>query len=97
MQQNERKSIENPEVPEERVRVVECRDGPAMITSKELAPILSSESGTLQNACSTRPGVAADLEKSARLHKQNDDQRKYSGHVEEDWSARKQMATCCQP
>ena len=39
-----------PEVPQERVPVVECLDGPAMITSKELAPIHSVKSGTLQNA-----------------------------------------------
>ena len=54
-----------PEVPEERVPVVECIDGPARITSKELAPIHSVKSGTLQNACSTRPRVVADLGKSA--------------------------------
>ena len=30
-----------PEVPEARVPVEECLDGPAMITSKELAPIHS--------------------------------------------------------
>ena len=52
-----------PEVPE-----VECLDGPARITSKELAPIHSVKSGTLQNACSTRPRVVADLVKSARTH-----------------------------
>ena len=57
-----------PEVPEERVPVVECLDGPARITSKELAPIHSVKSGTLQNACSTRPRVVADLGKSARMH-----------------------------
>ena len=57
-----------PEVPEEKVPVVECRDGPAWITSKELAPIHSVKSGTLQNACSTRPRVVADLAKSARMH-----------------------------
>ena len=49
-----------PEVPQERVPVVECLDGPARITSKELAPIHSVRSGTLQNACSTRPRVVAD-------------------------------------
>ena len=54
-----------PEVPEERVPVVECLDGLARITSKELAPTHSVKSGTLQNACSTRPRVVADLEKSA--------------------------------
>ena len=57
-----------PEVPEERVPVVECLDGPARITLKELAPIHSVRSGTLQNACSTRPRVVADLGKSARMH-----------------------------
>ena len=39
-----------PEVPEERVPVVECLDDLARITSKERAPIHSVKSGTLQNA-----------------------------------------------
>ena len=42
-----------PEVPEERVPVVECLDGPARITSKELAPIHYVKNGILQYACST--------------------------------------------
>ena len=42
-----------PEVPEERVPVEECFDVLARITLKELAPIHSVNSGTLQNACST--------------------------------------------
>ena len=57
-----------PEVPEARVPVVECLDGPARITSKELALIHSVKSGILQNACSTSPRVVADLEKSAHSH-----------------------------
>ena len=56
-----------PEVPGEGVPVVECLDGPAKITSKELAPIHSVKNGTLQNACSTSPRVVADLEKSALM------------------------------
>ena len=52
-----------PEVLEEEVPVVECLDGLARVTSKELAPIHSVKSGTLQNACSTRPRVVADLGK----------------------------------
>ena len=56
------------EVPEARVPVVECLDGLAKIASKELAPIHSVKNGTLQNACSTRPRVVADLVKSARMH-----------------------------
>ena len=46
-----------PEVPEERVPVVECLDGHARITSKKLAPTHFVKGGTLQNACSTRPRV----------------------------------------
>ena len=47
--------------------MVECLDGPARITSKELAPIHSVKNGIPQNACSTSPGVVADLEKSALM------------------------------
>ena len=68
MQQSERKTIEGPEVPEVRARVVECRDGLARITLEELAPIHSVKSGTLQNACFTRPRVVADLGKSVHSH-----------------------------
>ena len=57
-----------PEVPEEGAPVVECLDGLARITSKELAIIHSVKSGTLQNACSTRPRVVVGLGKSALMH-----------------------------
>ena len=56
-----------PEVPEARVPVVECLDGPARCTSKELAPVHSVKSGILQNACSTSRRIDADLEKSALM------------------------------
>ena len=56
-----------PEVPEERVPVVECLDGPARITSKELAPIHSAINGILRSACSTRPKIDANLVKSALI------------------------------
>ena len=56
------------EVPEEEVPVVECRDGFARITSKELAITHFVKSGTLQNACSTRPGVVVGLGKNAHSH-----------------------------
>ena len=73
MQLNEIKSVENPKSREE-VPVVECLDGPARITSKELAPIHSVQSGTLQNACSTRPRLVADLvEKCSYAHRQVDE------------------------
>ena len=54
-----------PGVPEERVPVVECFDGHARNTSKELAPIHSVKSGILQSACSTSPRMDSDLGKSA--------------------------------
>ena len=57
-----------PEVPEARVPVEESFDCHAIITSKELAPIHSVKSGTLQNTCSTSLRMVADLEKSARVH-----------------------------
>ena len=57
-----------PEVPEARVPVVECLDGFARITSKELAITYFVKSGTLQNAFSTRPRAVADLVKSAHMH-----------------------------
>ena len=53
-----------PEVPEEEVPVVECLDGLARITLKELAITHVVISGPLQNACSTRPRVGVDLGKS---------------------------------
>ena len=63
-----REKHREPEVPEERVLVVECLDGLARITSKELATTHFVKSGTLQNACCTRPRVVADLGRSARMH-----------------------------
>ena len=43
--------------------MVECLDGLARITSKELAITHFVKSGTLQNACSTRPRVVVGLRK----------------------------------
>ena len=63
-----REKRRGPEVPEGQVPVVECLDYLARNTSKELASTHSVKSGTLQNACSTRRRVVADLEKSARMH-----------------------------
>ena len=56
-----------PEVPEVKVPV-ECLDGLARITSKELAITHFVKNGTLQNACSTRPRVVVGLGKSALMH-----------------------------
>ena len=63
-----REKHREPEVPGEGAPVGECIDGHARITSKELAPIHSVKSGTLQNACSTRPRVVVGLGKSAHMH-----------------------------
>ena len=57
-----------PEVLEAEAQVEERLDGPARITSKELAPLHSVKSGILQNACSTSPRMDADLERSALMH-----------------------------
>ena len=57
-----------PEVPEEEAPAVECFDGLARITSKELASTRSVKSGTLQNACSTRQRVVANLGRRALMH-----------------------------
>ena len=67
MQQNERKSSRT-RIPEEKVPVVECLGGLARITLKELAITHFVKSGTLQNACSTRPRVVVGLVKSAHMH-----------------------------
>ena len=48
--------------------MVECLDGLARITSKELAPTHSVKSVTLQNPCATSRRVDADLGKSAHMH-----------------------------
>ena len=53
-----------PGVLEAEGQVEECFDCPARITSKELAITHFVKSGILQNACSTRPRVVADLGKS---------------------------------
>ena len=64
-----------PQVPEEKVPVVECLDGLARITSKELAPIHSVKGGILQIACSTSSRVVADLgEKCSNAHRQVEEQ-----------------------
>ena len=57
-----------PEVPGEEVPLVECLDGFARITSKELAITHFVKSGTLQNASSTRPRVVVGLGESAHTH-----------------------------
>ena len=57
-----------PEVPEVKAPVVECRDGLARITSKELGITHPVKDGILPNACSTRTRMVAVLGKSARLH-----------------------------
>ena len=67
MQQDERKAsrTRSPRGRSPSGRMSRCH---ARITSKELAPIHSVKSGTLQNACSTRPRVVVGLGKSAHMH-----------------------------
>ena len=89
-----------PEVPEEKVPVVECLDGLARITSKELAITHSVKDGTLQNTWSTRPRVVVGLGKSAHTHtvrlmnsrlkrsKKNDDKSAVALLKKGDWHQR---------
>ena len=62
------KNHREPEVPEVKVLAVECLDRLARITLEELVTTHFVENGTVQNACSARPRVVADLEKSAHSH-----------------------------
>ena len=57
-----------PEVPEERVPVVECLDGHGKDYLKGTCTYSFCGKWHLQNACSTRPRVVADLGKSALMH-----------------------------
>ena len=61
-------NLREPEVPEGKAPAVECLDGLARITLEELAITHFVKSGTLQNACSTRPRVLVGLWKSALVH-----------------------------
>ena len=79
-----------PEVPEEKVPVVECLDGLARITSKELAITHFVKSGTLQNACSTRPRVVVGCrfgEECSYAHRQVDEQPTKRSKKNDDKSA----------
>ena len=57
-----------PEVPEVKVPAGECRDGLARITLEELAITHFVKNGTLQNACTRKPKVVANLVWNAHSH-----------------------------
>ena len=96
-----------PEVPGEKVPVVECLDRPARITSRELAITHFVKNGTLQNACSTRPRVVVGLGKSALMHiarlmnsrlkrsKKNDDRSAVAILKKGDWQERGPVTDEC--
>ena len=68
--------------------MVECHDGPARITLKELAITHFVKSGTLQNACSTRPRVGCRFgEKYSYAHRQVDEQPNKRSKKNDDKSA----------
>ena len=87
--------------------MVECLDGLARITLKELAITHSVKSGTLQNACSTRPRVVVGLGKSAHTHivrlmnsrqkrsKKNDDKSAVAILKKGDWQERGRVTDQC--
>ena len=77
-----------PEVPEVKVRAVECRDGLARITLEELATTHSVKDGILQNACSTKTRMVAVLgEKCSFAHRQVDAQPTKRSKTNNDKSA----------
>ena len=77
-----------PEVPEEKVPEVECLDGFARITSKELAITHFVKSGTLQNACSTSTQSGCRIgEKCSYAHRQVDEQPTKRSKKNDDKSA----------
>ena len=64
-----------PEVPEEHDPVVECLDGLARITSKEVAPINSVKKSILQNAVFYKSESGCRFgEKCSYAHRQVDEQ-----------------------
>ena len=86
--------------------MVERLDGPARITLKEFAITHSVKSGTLQNACSTRPRVVVGLGKSARSHiarlknslakgQKNDDQSAVAMLKKGNWQERETVSDAC--
>ena len=77
-----------PRVLEAEVQVGTWLDYRARITLKELVPMHSVKSGTLQNACSTRPRVVADLgDKCSYAHRQVDEQPSKRSKKNDDKSA----------
>ena len=62
-----REKLREPEVPEAEVPAVECLDGPARITPKELAPIHSVKSGTSRMLVLQDQEWLQIWEKSARM------------------------------
>ena len=77
-----------PEVLEERVLVVECLDGHARITSKELATTHFVKGGTLQNVLfyKTKSGCRFG-EKCSYAHRQVDEQLSIRSKKNDDKSA----------
>ena len=68
--------------------MVECLDGLARIASKELAITHFVKSGTLQNACSTRPRVVVVIGKRCSCaHRQVDEQPTKRSKKNDDKSA----------
>ena len=87
-----------PEVPEERVPVVECRDGPARITSfceKWHPPeclFYKTESGCRFGEKCSYAHRQVD-ERPSKRSKKNDDKSAVAMLKKNDWH----VATCCQP
>ena len=86
--------------------MVECHDGLARITLEELATTHFVKNGTLQNACTTRPRMVADLGRSAHSHIvrlthsrrkgiKNDDKSAVAMLKKDDWHERGPVTDQC--
>ena len=88
MQQNERKSSRTRSPGGKKSQWLECLDGLARITSKELAITHFVKNGILQNACSTRPKSGCRFgEKCSYAHRQVDEQPTERSKKNDDKSA----------
>ena len=76
-----------PEAPEEKVPVVECFDGIARITSKELASTHSVKSGTLECLFFKTKSACRFGEKCSYAHRQVDEQPSERSRKNDDKSA----------
>ena len=83
------------EVPEARVPVVECLDGPARITSEEFAITHHAKNGTLQNVCTTCSFAHRQVDEPTKRSKTNDDKSAVATLKKGNWQERESVTSEC--